>query len=126
MNNTCKAGLILLILGVLFLSLITPLMTFYGVFTLNPSLWIVGVLFTWIGIIFIPIGLILAIVGAITSPKEHHIYTHNSQYQQPQYNTPVQQLVQPLMNNQLKYCPNCGAGLSSNAVFCGSCRHKIR
>jgi len=125
MNNTCKAGLTLLILGILFLLLITPLMTFYGVFTLNPSLWIVGALFTWIGIIFIPIGLILAIVGAITSPKEHHIYSHNYQYQQPPYNTPVQQSVQPMTNTQVKYCTNCGAQLPIQGNFCNGCGHRF-
>ena len=79
----------------------------------------------WIGVIFIPIGLILAIVGAITSPKEHHIYSHNYQHQQYPQQQYVQPIAQQSQNFQIKYCPNCGTQSTYQAQFCKECGFKF-
>lgn len=122
MNGTCKAGLILLILGILFIVLIGPLLGISGVFSINPGLAIIGGLLMWMGVMFIPIGFILAIVGAITSPKEHYIYSNNPQYQQLQYTTPIQQPTQPA--NYV--CHECNTPVNHGQSFCNDCGTKFK
>jgi hypothetical protein len=100
MNSTCSAGLLLFILGAIFIVLFGPIIAVGGVFSLGPGAVVVGAILMWIGMIFIPIGIILAVIGAVTSPKVQYVYTQTMPPQQYHYPQPVQHQMSP----QVKYC----------------------